>query len=54
MANPTKRTDKKEQPRARVTVFLTGLTKRKFFEECEKKGMGESQLGREIIIKHYL
>tara|TARA_Y100000310_G_C20591322_1_gene768172 strand:+ start:813 stop:977 length:165 start_codon:yes stop_codon:yes gene_type:complete len=54
MANPTKRTDKKEQTLARVTIFLKGISKRKFFEELERTGRTESSLGKEIITKYYL
>jgi hypothetical protein len=54
MANPTKRTDKKESPVARVTTFLKGKTKRKFFESMEKTGQTEGSLARDIITKYYL
>lgn len=53
MANPSKRTDKKELPLARVTVFLKGETKRDFFNQIERTNDKEGRLGREIIENHF-
>tara|TARA_R110002033_G_scaffold60198_3_gene110282 strand:- start:2743 stop:2907 length:165 start_codon:yes stop_codon:yes gene_type:complete len=54
MANPKKRTDKKEMPVARVTMFLKGLPKRRFFEEMERTGQTEGNLARTIVTKYFL
>jgi hypothetical protein len=54
MANPKKRTDKAESPRALVTTRLKGITKRKFFEEVQRTSATEATLARDIITKYYL
>ena len=53
MANPERRTDKKDLPLARVTVFLKGETKKKFFNEVERTEHREGTLAKEIIERHY-
>ncbi len=52
---PTKEDyDKKQDlPIARVTTFLRGSTKNKFFEEIKRTGCTEACLASEIIIKYY-
>ena len=44
---------KRESPKARVTVDLRGSTKAKFFDEVIKTGIKESDLARNIIASHY-
>lgn len=39
--------------KARVTTFLRGSTKNKFFEEIKRTGCAEWELANEIIVKHY-
>lgn len=47
------RQDKSELVVARITCFLTGTTKKHFFEEIKRTGVKECHLAREIITQYY-
>jgi hypothetical protein len=49
-----KKKNKKNLPTARVTTQLKGITKKKFFEDMERRDIPESHLANEIITKYYL
>jgi hypothetical protein len=54
MGKHDKKQNKENLPIARVTTFIKGLTKKKFFEDIKRQGTTESKLAEEIITKHYL
>ena len=46
--------DKSQDAVARVTAFLTGTVKDKFFEDQKRMGYKETELAAKIIRKHYM
>jgi hypothetical protein len=47
------KTNKKDAIVARVTVQLSGTSKKHFFEEVERTGITEAKLARKIITEYY-
>lgn len=50
---PEKNEDKWDRPVVRITIFLKGTLKNKVKHDIQVRGYSETDLGNEILKKHY-